>query len=239
MSVLAAVVSLAGTNSETLTSVDGSFELAPVVPGRYTLVVSDTTLAEYTSPRSTQLMTEVMRGRLTKTRVELPPLADVIRDICRDQRMPRGTSMIVGRVVGASRPAGRIVARWQAGYNSGSPVASDKDVGRTIAINGAEQRVDLDDQGHFVVCGVARGRPVHLRYMENQRFTDTTIFVGDTLLHPVEWRPILPPHTPESLDLSVIERKHFSSDATNPLMWRRRRSVWRPGSASLSSRRLF
>jgi hypothetical protein len=239
MSVPAAVVSLAGTNSETLTSADGSFELAPVVPGRYRLVVSDTTLAEFASPRSTQLMTEVTRGRLTKIHVELPPLADVIRDICREQRMPRGASMIVGRVVGAERPTGRIVARWQAGYNNGSSVASGNDVGRAIAIKSAEQRVDLDDQGHFVVCGVARGRPVHLRYMENERFADTTIFVADTLLHPVEWRPILPPPTTRSFDFSVVERNDFSRDATKPPTWRRRGSVSRAGSASLSSRRVF
>jgi len=194
--ISSAFVSLAGTNTETLTSTDGSFELAPVVPGRYTLVVSDTTLAEYAAPRSTQLTTEVTRGRLTKIRVELPPLADVIQDICRGQRMPRGTSMIVGRVVGAARSTGRVVARWQATYNNGSPVASENDVGRAIAINGAEQRVDLDDHGRFVVCGVTHGRPVHLRYMENGRFADTTIVVADTLLHPVEWRPILPPQRP-------------------------------------------
>jgi hypothetical protein len=123
ISIPAAVVSLSGTDAETQTSSNGSFELSPVVPGRYTVVVTDTTLAEYAAPRSTKLTADIVRGRLTTIRVELPPLVDVIRDVCREQRMPRGTSMIIGRVIlpGATRPSGRVLARWQANYNNGSP----------------------------------------------------------------------------------------------------------------------
>jgi hypothetical protein len=101
--------------------------------------------------------------------------------------------MLVGRVsvTGTERPTGSIVARWQATYNNGSPVTVGNDVGRAVAVNGAEQHVDLDDQGRFVVCGVARGRPIHLRYSEKERFADTTIVVSDTLLHPVQWRPMI------------------------------------------------
>jgi hypothetical protein len=207
ISVPAAVVSLAGTNSETRTSSNGSFDLSPVVPGRYTVVVTDTTLAQYAAPRSTKLAVDIVRGGLTRIRVELPPLVDVIRDVCRDQPMPRGTSMIVGRVIlpGATRPSGRVLARWQATYNNGSPVTSENGVGRAVAVNGAEQRVNLDDEGHFVVCGVARGRPIHLRYTENERFADTTLVVGDTLLHPVEWRLILPPPRSNPFETPDVE----------------------------------
>ena len=235
-----AVVALAGTNTETLTAADGSFELAPVVPGRYSVVVTDTALADYARDRTTQLAVEVKRGRVTKVRVELPPLADVIRDICRDQRMPRGSSIIVGRVriPGVERPMGRVVAHWQATYNNGSPVTSENGVGRAIAVNGADQHVDMDDQGHFVVCGVARGRPIHLRYMEDQRFADTTIVVGDTLFHPMEWRPVLPPPKPNSLDLSGMERKRPIKDLSASRS-RRPGSVSRSDWASRSSRRVF
>jgi hypothetical protein len=115
--------------------------------------------------------------------------------------------MIVGRVIlpGASRPSGRVLARWQATYNNGSPVTSENGVGRAVAVNGAEQRADLDDEGHFVVCGVARGRPIHLRYMENERFTDTTLVIADSLLHALEWRPILPPPKSNPLETSDVE----------------------------------
>lgn len=203
----AAVVRLAGANAETSTSADGTFELSPIVPGRYTVSVTDTTLADYASPRSAEVTIEVTQGRLANLRVELPPLADVVRDVCRDQRMPRGTSMLVGRVsvAGAGHATGTIVARWQATYNNGSPVTAENDVGRPMAINGAEQHVDLDDQGHFVVCGVARGRPVHLRYGEKERFADTTIVVSDTLLHPVQWRPVLPPLKSNPFETSDVE----------------------------------
>jgi len=195
LSVPAALVSLEGAKLETQTSADGSFELAPIVPGRYTVVVTDTTLGAYAAPRSAQMTADVSRGRLTTIRVELPPLVDVIRDVCRGQQMPRETSMIVGRVSlpGVPRPSGRVVARWQANFNNGNLLTSENGVGRQVAINGAEQRVDLDDEGHFVVCGVARDRPIHLRYTENQRTVDTTVVIKGALLHPVEWRLVLPP----------------------------------------------
>ena len=200
LSIPAAVVALSGTNAQTLTTAEGAFELAPVVPGRYDLVVTDTTLSEYAAPRSVQLSADVSRGHLKTVHVELPSLADVIRDVCRDQPLPRATSMILGRLTtaGTERPTGRVVARWQATYNSGSPVTAENSTGRPIAINGAEQRVDMDDKGRFVVCGVARGRPIHLRYVEGDRFADTTVFVGDTLLHPVNWRVILPGARPNN-----------------------------------------
>jgi len=207
ISIPAALVSLSGASAETQTSANGSFELSPVVPGRYTVVVTDTTLAEYAAPRSTKLTADIVRGRLTTIRVELPPLVDVIRDVCREQRMPRGTSIIIGRVIlpGAARPSGRVLARWQANYNNGSPVTSENGVGRAVAVNGAEQRVDLDDEGHFVVCGVARERPIHLRYMENERFADTTVVVADTLMHRLEWRPMVSPPKRNPLEIPGIE----------------------------------
>jgi len=219
ISIPAAVVSLSGTDAETQTSSNGSFELSPVVPGRYTVVVTDTTLAEYAAPRSTKLTADIVRGRLTTIRVELPPLVDVIRDVCREQRMPRGTSMIIGRVIlpGATRPSGRVLARWQANYNNGSPVTSENGLGRAVAVNGAEQRVDLDDAGHFVVCGVARERPIHLRYMEGERFADTTVITADTLMHPVEWRPMVSPPKRNPLEIPGIEPNDPIGETLNGL----------------------
>ena len=208
LSLAGAMISLEGANLETHTSADGSFELAPIVPGRYTVVVTDTALAAFASPRSTHVNVDVTRGRVTKIRVELPPLVDVVREICRGQQMPRGSSTIVGRVSlpGMARPSGRVVARWQANYNNGALVTAENGVGRPVVINGAEQRVDMDDQGHFVVCGVARGRPVNLRYLEGDRFADTTFIVGDTLLQPVHWRAVVPAPTPTDPGNSGIER---------------------------------
>ena len=198
LSLPGAIVSVEGANLETRTSADGSFELAPIVPGRYTIVVTDTSLGAYAAPRSTHLTADVTRGHFTTVRVGLPPLVDVVRGVCRGQQMPRGTSMIAGRVSvpGVPRPSGRVVARWQANYNNGALVTSENGVGRPVIINGAEQRVDMDDAGHFVVCGVARDRPVYLRYMEGDRFADTTFVVRDTLLHAVDWRAVVPPAKP-------------------------------------------
>ena len=207
LAIPAATITLVGTNTETVASPDGSFGLLPLVPGRYTVVVTDTTLGRYARARSTELTADVTRGRFTTIRVELPPLIDVIRDICRDQPVPRGSSLIVGRVrpLGVDRPTGNIVARWQANYNNGSPVRSENGVGQPVTVDGSEQRIKPDDQGNFVVCGVARGRPIRLRYSEGERFADTTVVVSDTLLHPMQWRPALPPPRPNPLEISSIE----------------------------------
>jgi hypothetical protein len=68
------------------------------------------------------------------------------------------------------------------------------------------KRVDLDDAGHFVVCGVARERPIHLRYMEGERFADTTVITADTLMHPVEWRPMVSPPKRNPLEIPASNR---------------------------------
>jgi hypothetical protein len=219
LSIAGAVVGFAGTDMRVSTAADGTFELAPVVPGRYTVDVTDTTLADFASPRSTRSVVDVTHGRFTSLRVELPPLADVIRDLCRDQQMPRGTSMIVGRVrlTTGEHPVGSVVARWQANFNNGSSVTVENDVARALAVNGTTQQIDLDDQGHFVVCGVARGRPIHLRYAEKERFADTTLIVPDSLLHAVEWRAVLLPPKP---NLSRLPVSHWLNRSGSPLMSR-------------------
>jgi hypothetical protein len=135
--------------------------------------------------------------------------------------------------VSANTSALELWEQAQATYNNGSPVSSENGVGRAIAVNGADQQVDMDDQGHFVVCGVARGRPIHLRYMEGMRFADTTIVVGDTLLHPMEWRPVLPPSRPNSFEPSAIEWNGSISHSRRP------GSASRSDSSSRTSRPVF
>jgi hypothetical protein len=65
LAIPAATITLVGTNTETVTSPDGSFGLLPLVPGRYTVVVTDTTLGQYARARSTELTADVTRGRFT------------------------------------------------------------------------------------------------------------------------------------------------------------------------------
>lgn len=187
-----ALATLVGTGDTTLTGLDGQFTFARVLPGKYTLTVIDTTLHAFASDRIETRSIDVSRGEIADVKVMLAPLGDVIADLCRGQRMRERTSLLVGRVTLSLDSAirrGRIHASWQATYNSGNPVPVDGVVSRAVSIDNATQEIDVDDRGHFVVCGVARDRPIQLRFFHGNMTADTVVFVRDSLMKTVEWRP--------------------------------------------------
>jgi hypothetical protein len=83
----------------------------------------------------------------------------------------------------------RIRASWQGNFNSGTPVHVDEGAARSVTIDNAAQDIDVDDAGHFVVCGVARGRPIQLWFVRGGATADTVVFVRDSLMKTVEWMP--------------------------------------------------
>jgi hypothetical protein len=190
-----ALATLAGTVDTTLSGPDGQFTFARVLPGKYSLTVIDTTLHAFTSDRVQRRSIQVARGEIAEVKIMLSPLADVIADLCRGQRMRDRTSLLVGRVSlprDSPMRGGRIHASWQATFNGGSPVfvAGDSPSGaRGVSIDNATQDIDLDDEGHFVVCGVARDRPIHLRFSHDNATADTIVFARDSLMKTVEWWP--------------------------------------------------
>jgi hypothetical protein len=187
-----ALATLAGTGDTTLSGPDGQFTFARVLPGKYNLTVIDTTLHAFTSDRVETRSIQVVRGEIAEVRVTLSPLADVIADLCRGQRMRERTSLLVGRVApppGSAMQRARIHASWQASFNSGNPVPVDQGASHAVSIDNATQDIDVDDRGHFVVCGVARDRPIQLRFLHGNTTADTVVFVRDSLMKTVEWRP--------------------------------------------------
>jgi hypothetical protein len=187
-----AVVTVVGTGDTTLTGPDGQFTFARVLPGKYDVTVVDTTLHAFASDRVDTRRVDVVRGQISSVRFVVAPLADVIADLCHGQKIREGTSMLVGRVAlptGVPVRGARVHASWQADFNGGSPVFVDQVATRSVTIENATQDIDVDDAGHFVVCGVARGRPIALRFLHRGAAADTIVFVRDSLMKTVEWRP--------------------------------------------------
>jgi carboxypeptidase family protein len=69
-----ALVYLDGSADTTSTDSTGRFSLSPVVPGRYSLKATDTTLAAYTPKRSVARVFEVVRDQESNITIELSPL---------------------------------------------------------------------------------------------------------------------------------------------------------------------
>jgi hypothetical protein len=57
-----------------------------------------------------------------------------------------------------------------------------------VRIDNAEQTSTLDAQGRFVICGVARDRPIHLRLVDGDYTADTVVKASDTQFQQIEWR---------------------------------------------------
>jgi hypothetical protein len=194
-----AAATLVGTGDTTVAGTDGQFAFARVVPGKYNLTVIDTTLHAFASDRVDTRPVDVVRGEISNVRLVLAPLADVIADLCRGQKVRDGTSTLIGRValpLDSSARGARIRASWQGNFNGGTPVHVDAGAARSVTIDNAAQDIDVDDAGHFVVCGVARGRPIQLRFVRGGATADTVVFVRDSLMKTVEWMP-RPRATPE------------------------------------------
>ena len=183
-----AVVTLRGTNDSVTADAHGRFQLSPLIAGRYAAQVSDTTLSAYTAERSDAPVVDVVRGEIKTLTLELPPLRSVIADICKGQRHPMNTATIIGRIVlSGGAQGGTVQAAWQADYTGLGHVGAGDKPGLGI-INGG-QVTTADRLGRFVVCGVAMGRPVKLRFSQGAVAADTTFRIGVGPLHSVDWRP--------------------------------------------------
>jgi hypothetical protein len=186
-----AIVSIQGTSDSVTTNELGEFELSPLVSGRYLLVTADTTLEAYGQPRQKSTTIDVPRGRLVSMRVELPSLTAVVSGICGGQRARLHTSTVLGRLLlpdRSPRRTGEVHARWQADYLASRTDTKNGMISGGMRIDNAEQTSTLDAQGRFVICGVARDRPIHLRLVDGDYTADTVVKASDTQFQQIEWR---------------------------------------------------
>jgi carboxypeptidase family protein len=183
-----AIVSLDGTSISTLSGDDGSFVLAPVVPGRYTMSVIDTTLRGIIPERTADQTIDVEQGRLTDARLELASISAAIGRICRDAhvrdaRAGNVSTIILGHLA-LPDPGARgitVRSRWFADAH----LTSD-----ATTVENAEQVSDVDDHGRFMVCGAARERNVRLSVLANgNAIADTIVHVPNAPVLSVQWHP--------------------------------------------------
>ncbi|MDB4874873.1 MAG: hypothetical protein JWM41_1319 [Gemmatimonadetes bacterium] len=180
-----ALITLRGTPDTVTADAAGRFTFTPIVAGRYTVVVTDTALSAFAPDRSETRVVNVARGQVMLMRTELAPLAGVIADVCKGQRMSSGTATLVGSVAptdGTKLANAEVRGTWQAGYAvTGNNV---------VVISSLQQHSTVDDRGRFVLCGIARGRPVRLRVSRGAAFADTSVTMSDSIeLESIDWRP--------------------------------------------------
>jgi hypothetical protein len=167
-----AIIALDGTADRAVADARGAYEFTQVVPGKYSATISDTSLSAFISPRRVPQLVDVIAGSST----QLGPLefsaADAGRDACKERRRPTTLPIVAGRVETASDVA-----------KSGLALTADWSAGDTA-------KIDVDDHGQFLLCGVPSDRPVRLRLAAGRMRAETT-FVARVPIERVLWRPSL------------------------------------------------
>lgn len=165
------IVTLVGTPDTVRVGDGGAFSIA-TIPGRYTIAAVDTLLASFVAPRSQSADVRISLGAVTSVNLELPSISRVVADVCREDQ-GRDAAIVVGAVslaAGELPATAEIVATWQSDYSTGQSGA--------LQVQSRTQVSSFDDRGRFIICGVARERPVLLRLRSGTTpLADTTIRV--------------------------------------------------------------
>ncbi len=178
-----AVVTIEGSSDTTLTAADGSFTLASVIPGKYTLLFADTALREYVPERKQEKPVDVAHGDYAQTTGQLGSFMDVMAKVCKGVPITDRVAVVAGRVQfpGSAPRGAQVRSDWLSDVTA---------TGNSLTARPGEQLADLDAQNRFVVCGVAQDRKVSLRVMAGaQTFTDTLVYVPKGPFLSVSWRP--------------------------------------------------
>lgn len=184
-----ALITLAGTADTVMADARGEFTMTPVLPGRYTIVVADTTLEGFAEPRVESRRIDVARGAFTKHNAQFESTTGVLAKACAGQKIRPHTTTLIGHVLlpdGTAPRRATVRATWQADYNGGSTVEVK---GGPVTVTNGQQDADVDDHGRFLVCGVALERPIRLRFTVGSSSADTTLVAYDSLVKSVEWKP--------------------------------------------------
>jgi hypothetical protein len=174
--VAGAIIALDGIAQQVVSDRDGEF-LFSLLPGRYTLTVTDTSLLRFASPRRTSQVIEVEHGELVRVSPRVESQASTVADACKGHQNARNIRLISGR---AALPAEVLRARVSAAWalSSGDSARSETTVER---------------QGRFLLCGPTEELRVALRVHDARFEADTTVVVGYTRSTAVDWRPGLRP----------------------------------------------
>ena len=170
-----AIIELEGTGYRTIADRDGEFVLSPLIPGRYTLTVTDTSLLRFASARRTSRSIEIGHDVLTRVSPRVESLSRAVAAACKGRPNARDSRIIAGRV-SLPAPSGPVTLR--ASWATATP-----DSGRT--------EVALDAQGNFSMCVAPPSRAVAVRLRTGSLESDTAIDAGHTRITTLTWKPTL------------------------------------------------
>jgi hypothetical protein len=193
------LITIAGTADSAVTDSSGRFEFPAMLPGRYAFQGTDTSFSFVATARSSAHDASIAPGGTATLDFTLPSRETVLAKACSagDARSTsaasepsaagaRDQSVLLGRVVlptGTPTAGLQLTGRWQADYVLGAATAIREDGGT----------MDLDASGRFMLCRVARLRPVMLQLSKAfTRLADTLVVVpGDSTFVSVEWHPVV------------------------------------------------
>jgi hypothetical protein len=143
------------THDTTTTAADGTFQLPYVLPGRYIVVASDSTMAAAGIPRTIPQIVQLFAPGVKDLWLTLHPRSEVLQLVCPTKSYKPGTGVLLINVVtgsGAPAPAAGIDVETRQTIVAGDSVT------RTRVTSGR-----AGDDGRFVICGAALNQPIAVR----------------------------------------------------------------------------
>jgi hypothetical protein len=180
-----ALVAIDATGDSVLTDAAGRWAIYPVFPGRYEVVVADTSFSAFTSPRVTRAEVDITPTEQNDLRLGLPGRVEAMRALCGPQA-PANTSILLGRIVDSAG-----TARVPSGMRvSGTWFGSVTIMNAGVRWRNDGESIDVDDKGRFSLCGVPREKSFQLAlHRSNIRVADTLVTIGPkSEVEQVNWR---------------------------------------------------
>ncbi|MEP6622725.1 MAG: carboxypeptidase regulatory-like domain-containing protein, partial [bacterium] len=168
------VVSLVGTHDTVRTDAEGRFEVRQVIPGRYTLIASDTAFAAYGFARDVSSAIAVASGRSTDVVLAIASRSVTMSRICDGQRVPERSTIMLGTLVADALFAFRGLSVTSDWFGDAT-VTGD---GRTTSASRGAQVTDVNDKGKFRICGIPAERRVKITLRRDGRPVADTVLTS-------------------------------------------------------------
>lgn len=171
-------VGVVGSNQLVFTDTEGRFRITGLTDGVYRIrFVDDRNEAHGVEPEPIER--EVSRGEVTSVFYRMPPLSDLIFELCRSEAPPEGTAVLTGQVRGGPMraPLGSALVRvrWEDIRMDPRGTPDRRITGADIS--GIE--VTTDARGSYRICAVPEGRLLRVSVA-----IDGRELPGDTLRIP-------------------------------------------------------
>lgn len=181
-----AVVWLRDTPDSTRTGADGRWELPPVPPGKYFVFASDTVLARSGIPRSIPREAMVFADQAPELKLNFHARSQVLPSLCPRNSYKPGTGVLFARIVDS---------RGVPVPNAEVHVETTRLIVGKDTVSQPQSRIGAaDDEGRFVVCGVAHDRPIVVRAIRGHEGGGVSVEQwGDEVISvAIPIRPIVP-----------------------------------------------